>query len=683
VNRYDVAVRGPELLRANQIEQQIVDSGGRSGRLRLDAEQWWQSSSDQLNRIRTLETQLLADATTASGDRSSGQLRRTGLIAAALTLVVLVALIVSLLIGRSMARSLRVLRGEALQVAQTELPQVLQRLADLRAAPTDITVRPRTVGSADEIGEVAEAFTAVHASAVSLALEQAAMRRNVNTMFVNLARRSQVLVERQLELLDQLESKEGDPAVLENLFRLDHLAARMRRNDESLLVLAGNENARRWRSPIAVSAAMLAAIAEIEQYPRVRHSADDTWHIVGHAAADIVHLLAELLENATAFSPPGTLVKIGGDVVGDHVIIEITDEGIGMSPEAIESANAILESPPAADVAASERMGLFVVSHLAARHGVRVRLRAAGRGVVASVWLPPELLAQPEEPDHAAAATAAGRPVRTEVLTPSEVLAPAEVRGRSVTHAAPVPIGALAGGGNGGGNGVSGRAAVALRSRLAEMPPMPPVDLVLTGHRAAAELAAAVAAAAGKVGTAGSVPAIGSGGPPPPSEDSGPRPPAQRTPAQRTPAQRTPAEYAPAQHAPAQQPPARASTGRLRRSGDGEASAWWSRAGAAGAPLPSAGAAAPAPPEVPVTGGTTARGLPVRVPMAQLPAEEAASLANGAVGGPPQRPADEPDPDDVSSTLARFYGGVRRAEAEETTQEPTVPAGPRGREEQR
>jgi signal transduction histidine kinase len=536
-----------------------------------------------------------------------------------------------------------VLRREALQVAQTELPQVLQRLADVRAVPTDITVRPRTVESADEIGEVAEAFTAVHASAVSLALEQAAMRRNVNTMFVNLARRSQVLVERQLELLDQLESKEGDPAVLDNLFRLDHLAARMRRNDESLLVLAGNENARRWRSPIAVSAAMLAAIAEIEQYPRVRHTADDTWYIVGHAAADIVHLIAELLENATAFSPPGTNVKIAGDVVGDHVLIEITDEGIGMSPEAIDSANALLESPPAADVAASERMGLFVVSHLAARHGVRVRLRTAGRGVVASVWLPPELLAQPEEQEVTAS------PGRLEVLTPSEVITPAQVRGRSTALAS---IGAGAGG---NGNGVSARTAVALRSRIADMPPLPRFDLVLTGRQAAAELAAAVAAAAGQVGAAA---ITGASGAADASGAAGTTPPAQRT-------------------------PVRAATGRLRRGGDGGASAWWSRASAASAPPPTAGAAAPAPPEVPVIGGTTARGLPVRVPMAQLPAEEAAGAANGPGGGVPPRPADEPDPDDVGSTLARFYGGVRRAEAEETTQQPAVPAGPRGREEQR
>jgi hypothetical protein len=606
VNQYDVVVRGPIQLRQTQLEQQVFDSGGRAS-LRLDAAQWWQTSSEQLNRIRGMEIKLISDATAEAGERSAGQLRRTGLVAAALTLVVLIAMVVSLLIGRSMARSLRVLRSEALQVAQTELPQVLQRLADVRAgrvAP-DISVRSRTVRSADEIGEVAEAFTAVHASAVSLALEQAAMRRNVNTMFVNLARRSQVLVERQLELLDQLESREGDPDVLANLFRLDHLAARMRRNDESLLVLAGNENARRWRNPIALSAAMLAAIAEIEQYPRVRHNSDDTWHIVGHAAADVVHLFAELLENATAFSPPGTAVRISGEVVGDHVLVEITDEGIGMSPGAIESANALLESPPAADVAASERMGLFVVSHLAARHGVRVRLRTVGRGVIASVWLPPDLLAQPAP----------------EVLTPSEVLGPRDMRGPAVAARVPRPA-------VGGVPAVAaGRVPVGVgRAQFSGMRPMPPMDLVLTGRRVAAAVA-------------------------------------------RIPAQRTPS-FGP--------------TGRLRRTGDpGSASAWWSRDASAAAPL-TGGAAAPAPPEVPVTGGLTERGLPVRVPMAQLPPEEVEVRVDGnGVGSvPPKRPAAEPDPDDVGSTLARFYGGVRRAEAEETVQNPAVPAGPRWQKEQ-
>ena len=187
----------------------------------------------------------------------------------------------------------------------------------------------------DEIGEVAEAFVAVHRSAVSVAVEQAPMRRTVNAMFVNLARRSQVLVERQLELLDELEREESDPDQLDNLFKLDHLAARMRRNDDSLLVLAGSESTRRWSDPVALPAVVLAAVAEIEHYPRVRHEAIDPVHVVGHAVGDLVHLLAELLENATVFSPPHTPVQVtarGGERVG--AIIEISDDGLGMSPAA-------------------------------------------------------------------------------------------------------------------------------------------------------------------------------------------------------------------------------------------------------------------------------------------------------------------------------------------------------------
>ena len=162
------------------------------------------------------------------------------------------------------------------------------------------------------------------------------MRRIVNAMFVNLARRSQVLVERQLELLDDLEREESDPDQLDNLFKLDHLAARMRRNDDSLLVLAGSEATRRWSDPVALPAVVLAAVAEIEHYPRVRHEAIDPVHVVGHAVADLVHLLAELLENATVFSPPHTSVQVtarGGERQG--AIIEISDEGLGMSPAAV------------------------------------------------------------------------------------------------------------------------------------------------------------------------------------------------------------------------------------------------------------------------------------------------------------------------------------------------------------
>ncbi|MEK8110253.1 nitrate- and nitrite sensing domain-containing protein [Micromonospora sp. M12] len=261
-----------------------------------------------------------------------------------------------------------------------------------RWVPT-IDVSPAVVRSLDEIGELAEAFVAVHRSAVTVAVEQALMRRNVNAMFVNLARRSQVLVERQLELLDDLEREESDPDQLENLFKLDHLAARMRRNDESLLVLAGTDSTRRWNRPVRLGAVLLAAAAEIEQYQRIRIESVADVYVVGHAVGELVHLLAELLENATAFSRPDTVVVVTARAEGSVTLIEIVDRGLGMSPDALVEANAVLASPPAADVAAVERMGLFVVSHLAARLGVQVRLDGGEGGLVARLAMPETMLA--------------------------------------------------------------------------------------------------------------------------------------------------------------------------------------------------------------------------------------------------------------------------------------------------
>ena len=196
-------------------------------------------------------------------------------------------------------------------------------------------------------------------------------------------------MERQLELLDDLEREESDPDQLENLFKLDHLAARMRRNDESLLVLAGTDSTRRWNRPVGLGAVLLAAAAEIEQYQRVRLESVADVHVVGHAVGELVHLLAELLENATAFSRPDTVVVVTARVEArGSALIEIADHGLGMSPAALVEANAVLATPPAADVAAVERMGLFVVSHLAARLGVRVRSDGGEDGLVARLVLP-------------------------------------------------------------------------------------------------------------------------------------------------------------------------------------------------------------------------------------------------------------------------------------------------------
>lgn len=392
IAEYERAAGDPAFRAATRLEETTIAAGDNEPAV-LEPDGWWIASQQRQDLLRDVEGKLLTDAVDQAAERSAAQLSRTASTAGIVLVVLLAAILASAIIGRSIARSLRLLRGQALQVAQVELPETLERLRNAQTGVPEIEVSPAVLRAMDEIGEVAEAFVAVHRSAVTVAVEQAMMRRNVNAMFVNLARRSQVLVERQLELLDELEREEGDPDQLENLFKLDHLAARMRRNDDSLLVLAGIEASRRWNRPVALGAVMLAAVAEIEHYARVRHEADGHLHVVGYAVADLVHLLAELLENATVFSRPDTMVRIIGGGHGREALVEISDEGLGMSPAALEEANALLAEPPAADVEASERMGLFVVSHLAARQGVRVRLRAAARGLVATVRLPAAILA--------------------------------------------------------------------------------------------------------------------------------------------------------------------------------------------------------------------------------------------------------------------------------------------------
>jgi hypothetical protein len=325
----------------------------------------------------------------------SAQERRSGVIATLLSaLLLLIALLASLAIGRLMVRSLQSLRSQALEVAQRSLPRMIERLQAGPGAPSSIRVEPIAVRSADEVGEVAEAFTAIHRSAVRLAAEQATMRHSLNAIHVRLARRSQALVYRQLRLLDEMESAELEPDQLANLFRLDHLATRMRRNDENLLVLAGGDGDRRWTQPIPLATVVLAGAAEIEQYARIRYDITDGVHIVGHAVADLVHLVAELLENATIFSPPETTVTVQGWATANGATLVISDEGMGMSRSALAKANHQIATPGNIDVAAAERMGLVVVGHLAHRQGVQVQLRPGERGVAVVVRLPPQLMAE-------------------------------------------------------------------------------------------------------------------------------------------------------------------------------------------------------------------------------------------------------------------------------------------------
>ena len=297
-----------------------------------------------------------------------------------------------------MIRPLRKLRADALEVAGSKLPEMVRRLSQSEGGDASAEIEPIGVNSTDEIGEVARAFDQVHREAVRLAADEAMLRGNLNAMFVNLSRRSQSLIERQLSLIDNLEQTEQDADRLSSLFRLDHLATRMRRNSENLLVLAGHEAAsRRWSQPVPLVDVLRAAISEIEQYERVVLNVQPGIQVIGQAVNDVVHLVAEIVENATTFSPEDTQVYVTGQpLTSGGVLLDITDNGVGISEQEMAHANWRLDNPPVVDVAVSRRMGLFVVGRLAARHGVRVRLRhAQSGGLTALIWLP-ESVAAPE-----------------------------------------------------------------------------------------------------------------------------------------------------------------------------------------------------------------------------------------------------------------------------------------------
>jgi HAMP domain-containing protein len=401
---------GPEVQRARELQAQAIASET-AARLELDPAEWWTVNSAEIELLRRVEEQLGAAAVDASRADETAARTRAGLDAAAVLLVLALAIGLSLVVVRSLLRPLGLLRSSAEEVAHSQLPGVVERLQ--RAEPVDLTAETRPIGirDRDEIGQVARAFDAVHSTAVRVAAEQAALRRSVADMFLSLGRRLQALVHRQLELLDELERTEADPEQLRSLFRLDHLATRMRRNAENLLVLSGSEPVRRWSEPVPLPRVIRAASAEIEDYNRVGVMPMADVRVVGHAVSDVVHLLAELIENAAAFSPPGTRVQVSGEPAGHGYLLEIEDQGIGMSDEELQLANEQLAKPATIDLAGAQRLGFYVVGRLAARHGIKVRLRRSWfGGVAALVLLPSSLLGGPETDLEPAGRPGAGQP---------------------------------------------------------------------------------------------------------------------------------------------------------------------------------------------------------------------------------------------------------------------------------
>ncbi|MQY12208.1 hypothetical protein SRB5_23410 [Streptomyces sp. RB5] len=357
----------------------------------ITPQSWWASSTSKVDVYRQAEKELAQEAVDEA-NRIADNARTDAFVNSGVAVGALfVAFLIAALMARQMARSLRRLRNAAFGVAEQRLPMLVDQLSRTDPGQVDTRVKPIPVTSRDEVGEVARAFDQVHREAVRLAAEQALLRGNLNAIFTNLSHRNQGLVERQLELISTLEEGEADPDQLENLFQMDHLATRMRRNGENLLVLAGEEIGRSWDSPVPLLDVVRAATSEVEQYERIEVTGVPDCQIHGTAVTDLVHLLAELLENATTFSSPQTKVRVTATRLPDRrVMIEIHDKGIGLTAEDFADINHRLANPPAVDAAISQRMGLFVVGRLSDRHGIRVQLRPSGEqsGTTSLVMLP-------------------------------------------------------------------------------------------------------------------------------------------------------------------------------------------------------------------------------------------------------------------------------------------------------
>ncbi|MEO5874393.1 MAG: nitrate- and nitrite sensing domain-containing protein [Streptosporangiaceae bacterium] len=402
---FDDTVAGSGLDRAETTRQRVVTVAGDSPELKVrplglaDVPGWLTDSSTRIEKIEEVEERLIDALAERSRTLQSDAKTAAMLDSLFLLLVLIAVLIATLVVANSLVRPLRRLRAGALEVAEKRLPELVSRLRNPEAAAGRINVEPIDIDTTDEIGQVARAFDDIHREAVRLAANEAVLRGDISAMFVNLSRRSQSLIERQLRLIDELEQGEQDEERLAALFRLDHLATRMRRNCENLLVLGGQDQVRRWNRPVPLLNVVRAALSEVEQFDRVELRIQNEVSIGGPVVNDLVHLIAELIENAIVFSPEHTPITVSGSLISGGLMVQITDQGVGMSHEELAEANLRLKSMPATDVSAARRMGLFVVGRLATRHGIRVELRpTTAGGVTAFALLPAGLVSIAGDP---------------------------------------------------------------------------------------------------------------------------------------------------------------------------------------------------------------------------------------------------------------------------------------------
>ncbi|WP_306365939.1 nitrate- and nitrite sensing domain-containing protein [Nocardiopsis sp. CC223A] len=420
-DRFEAVLDSPEYARLTEMETRIIERRIRTESVTdpttlavtevedlsmpVNGDEWDADHAYVLSEL----TDIGADEALYSADVTRNQANRSVLVAVGGSLGVAAVFTAAFLLARRSSRSLTGrllrLRDDANALAEERLPDLMDRLHRGERVDTDAML-PLIATSDDEIGDVARAFNSAQRAAVDEAVQQTELRQGINRVFLNIAHRSQTLVHRQLRLLDKMEREQEDPEQLAQLFKLDHLATRSRRNAENLLILGGEAPGRTWHRPMPLIDVLRGAISESGDYTRVKRERIARVHLNGPAVADVIHLVAELVDNAAMFSPPHTQVRLSSDDVPNGVTIEIEDRGLGMTEEELAAANRLLADPPEFDVMRLNekmRLGLFVVSRLAHRHGIKVHLRPSPYGgVQAIVLLPHDIITGERSPLPAA-----------------------------------------------------------------------------------------------------------------------------------------------------------------------------------------------------------------------------------------------------------------------------------------
>jgi signal transduction histidine kinase len=436
---YQRLTEGRAFVDLRAMENQLISEARPGAAVPIDAAQWQRSYDAVASEVRQFELDQGAAVAEHARPVAIATFLRLGVVSVLGLVAILLTVIVSIRLGRSLIGRLMRLRQAALELASLRLPYVVAKLRRGEKVDVNEHAPPLEYGT-DEIGQVGRAFTGVQRTAVQSAVDEAELRKGLSEVFLNIARRSQTLLHRQLALLDKMERRTADPDELDDLFRVDHLATRMRRHAEDLVILAGAKPGRGWRNPVPFVDVIRGAVSEVEDYARVSISIVEDSAVVGRAVGDVIHLLAELIENATSFSPPHTRVNVAGQVVPNGYAVEIEDRGLGMTPEAIAAANDRLASPPDFDPTNSARLGLFVVAQLAARHNVRVQLRTSPYGGVTAVALVPRDLIVSGELGQPHTPNPRQQPVWTVPPGPAAALVVAPSQATDSAETVPIPM---------------------------------------------------------------------------------------------------------------------------------------------------------------------------------------------------------------------------------------------------